>query len=79
MRANCFRKMEPKINSDEFSSNFLNVGTGKDLSIKDLLLISKITSFKGEIKWDSTKPDGTPRKLLDISRIKKLGWQPKSL
>jgi len=68
----------PKINSDEFSSNFLNVGTGKDLSIKDLaLLISKITSFKGEIKWDSSKPDGTPRKLLDISRIKKLGWEPK--
>ena len=71
-------KWEPEINSDEFSSNFLNVGTGKDLSIKDLaLLISKITSFKGEIKWDFTKPDGTPRKLLDISKIKKLGWQPK--
>lgn len=58
--------------------NFLNVGTGKDISIKDLaLMIAKITSYKGRIEWDTTKPDGTPRKLLDISKIKELGWEPK--
>ena len=58
--------------------NHLNVGTGKDISIKKLAeKIAKITKFEGEIKWDKSKPDGTPRKLLDISRITNLGWQPK--
>ncbi len=67
----------PDLNSEDFALNFLNVGTGKDLSIKDLaILIAKITSYKGEIRWDTIKPDGTPKKLLDISRITKLGWQP---
>ena len=71
-------KWNPIIKPDNFELNFLNVGTGKDLSIKDLaLLIAKITSFKGEIRWDISKPDGTPKKLLDISRIKNLGWEPK--
>ncbi len=71
-------KWSPKIDSDEFKLNYLNVGTGKELSIKELsLLIAQITDFKGEIRWDTTKPDGTPRKLLDITRIKKLGWTPK--
>ena len=56
----------------------LNVGTGKDISIKDLaILISKIVNFNGEIKWDLTKPDGTPKKQLDISKIRSLGWEPK--
>ena len=56
----------------------LNVGTGKDISIKDLaILISKIVNFNGEIKWDLTKPDGTPKKQLDISKIQSLGWEPK--
>ena len=54
---------------------FINIGTGKDLTIKELaLLIKEITGFKGELKFDSTKPDGTPRKLLDVSRINRLGW-----
>ena len=58
-------------------SQHLNVGTGHDLSIKDLsLLIAKTAGFKGEILWDSSKPDGTPRKVLDVSRISALGWQP---
>ena len=71
-------KWSPNIDSDQFKLNYLNVGTGKDLSIKDLsFLIAQITDFKGEIRWDTTKPDGTPRKLLDISRIEKLGWTPK--
>ena len=59
-------------------NNFLNVGTGKDISIRDLAFkIAKIMDFKGEIIWDSNKPNGTPKKQLDISKISKLGWQPK--
>lgn len=57
---------------------FLNVGTGKDISIKNLVeLISKETCFNGDIIWDKTKPDGTPKKLLDIEKIRSLGWSPK--
>jgi GDP-L-fucose synthase len=56
---------------------FINIGTGKDLSIKDLAhLICKIVEFKGEIIFNTSKPDGTPRKLLDVSRIFNLGWRP---
>ena len=56
---------------------FLNIGTGTDVSIRELAeLIAIATGFKGTIKWDTSKPDGTPRKLLDISRAKTLGWQP---
>tara|TARA_Y100000589_G_C27194737_1_gene646290 strand:- start:4731 stop:5726 length:996 start_codon:yes stop_codon:yes gene_type:complete len=56
----------------------LNVGTGKDITIKELAeKIKNITSFKGEILWDETKPDGTPKKQLDISQISKLGWKAK--
>ena len=55
----------------------VNVGTGEDLSIKELAtLIAREANFEGEIKWDRDKPDGTPRKLLDVSRIKALGWTP---
>jgi GDP-L-fucose synthase len=55
----------------------INVGTGKDISIKELAeLIRGIVGFEGRIDWDSSKPDGTPRKLLDISRITALGWKP---
>ena len=57
--------------------SFLNVGTGKDISIKELAdLVAEITGFKGTITWDNSMPDGTPRKLLDISRLKNLGWSP---
>jgi len=57
---------------------FLNVGTGQDESIKDLaLLVKKIVGYEGEIIFDSSKPDGMPRKLLDISRINSLGWKAK--
>ncbi len=56
---------------------FLNVGTGKEISINDLAnLISSYTGFTGEIIWDTSKPDGTPRKILDIEKIKSIGWQP---
>jgi GDP-L-fucose synthase len=55
----------------------LNVGTGHDLSIKALAeLIAHEARFKGDINWDSTKPDGTPRKVLDVSRITSMGWKP---
>ncbi len=57
---------------------FLNVGSGEEISIKELAQkISNIIGFKGEIKWDQTLPDGTPRKLLSINKIKDLGWSPK--
>lgn len=55
---------------------FVNIGTGKDISIMDLaMLIKGIVGYKGSIINDATKPDGTPRKLLDVSRLKNLGWQ----
>jgi GDP-L-fucose synthase len=54
----------------------INVGVGEDISIKELAeLIQRITGFEGKIEWDSSKPDGTPRKLLDVSRITNLGWK----
>ena len=61
---------------NKFSDNLYNVGTGKDISIKDLAeIIQKIIGHKGEVIWDTKKPDGTPRKLLDVSKIGALGWQ----
>ena len=57
---------------------FVNVGTGKDLTIKDLaLLIKRIVGFDGELTFDSSKPDGTPRKLMDVSKLHSLGWKHK--
>ena len=56
--------------------NYLNVGSGFEISIKDLAnIISKYIEYKGEIEWDETKSDGTPRKILDTKRIKKIGWK----
>ena len=55
----------------------LNVGTGKVITIYDLAKkIAKLTDYQGEIIWDKSKPDGTPIKQLDISKITKLGWSP---
>ena len=55
---------------------FLNIGTGHDLSIKDLaLLVKKIVGFEGALTFDSSKPDGTPRKLMDVSKLHDLGWK----
>ena len=59
------------------SSLHLNVGTGEDLSIKELAKkVAHAAGFTGDIEWDATKPDGTPRKVLEVSRIKALGWKP---
>lgn len=53
----------------------INVGTGQDISIKDLaLLIQEVVGFEGELRFDASKPDGTPRKLLDVARLNELGW-----
>jgi GDP-L-fucose synthase len=60
------------------SPDLINVGCGRDTTIRELAgLIQSITGFPGEIEWDSSKPDGTPRKLLDVSKLNKLDWQAK--
>ena len=57
----------------------VNIGTGKDISIRDLaILIKAITGFEGLIEFDKTKPDGTPRKVLDVSKTRELGWEAKT-
>ena len=59
------------------SSMHLNIGTGSDLTIKDLAgKVAAAAGFTGEIEWDASKPDGTPQKVLDVSIIKALGWEP---
>ncbi|MBT6170416.1 MAG: GDP-L-fucose synthase [Flavobacteriaceae bacterium] len=64
------------LNASELSHDYYNIGSGEEISIKDLgQLIKEIVGFKGSIKWDTSKPDGTPRKLLDSKRIKDLGWK----
>ena len=55
----------------------INIGTGKDLSIKEISeIVREVVGFQGEVIWDESKPDGTPRKLLDITKLKNLGYQP---
>ena len=55
---------------------FVNIGVGKDITIKELVeLIKEIVGFEGGIKYDTSKPDGTPRKLMDVSRLNSLGWE----
>ena len=82
----CFHVLEnwypDRLNAPKLSNGniltHLNVGTGKEISIKELAFkIAKIINFDGKINWDTSKPDGTPRKKLDISRIEKMGWGPK--
>ena len=59
-------------------NDFFNIGTGKEITIKGLAeLIKEVVGYDGKIVWDSTKPDGTPRKLLDVSRLEKAGWKYK--
>lgn len=61
---------------NKFEDNLYNVGSGVDLSIKQLAeLVQKVTGHNGEIIWDSSKPDGTPRKLMDVSKMNALGWK----
>ena len=59
------------------SPEIINIGCGEDVTIRELAeLICDVVGFDGELVWDKTKPDGTPRKLLDVTRIRALGWQP---
>jgi len=64
--------------SEKYDSTLhLNIGSGEDLSIKELAIrVAAAAGFTGKIEWDSSKPDGTPRKVLDVSRMKALGWKP---
>lgn len=62
---------------NSMEEHLYNVGTGVDLSIRDLAsMVQSIVGYKGEIVWDKTKPDGTPRKLMDSSKLTKKGWKP---
>ncbi len=60
------------------SPEIINIGSGEDISILELAeLICEVVDYRGELEWDTTKPDGTPRKLLDVSKLQKLGWKPR--
>ena len=60
---------------NNLTENIYNVGTGKDIKIKELAeIIKKVTGYQGKINWDASKPDGTPRKLMDVSKMKDIGW-----
>lgn len=80
--ANAIVFMMENINGKDLYDNgitHLNVGSGKDLSISDLAkLIAEVVEFKGIIEYDSSKPDGTPRKLMDVTRLDSLGWKYKT-
>lgn len=69
---------DPVVNADgipEYRNCHINVGTGEELSIRDLAaLVQSTVGFRGEIIWDATKPDGTMRKLTDVSKLHALGW-----
>ena len=57
----------------------VNAGTGKELTIKSLTeLVAKVVGYEGRIEWDTTRPNGTPRKLLDVSKAEALGWKYKT-
>ena len=79
----CLENWDPSnenapLDKDNKPLTYLNVGTGLDITIKELVeLISKNFSFKGKVTWDTSMPDGTPQKKLDVSKIKSLGWSPK--
>lgn len=68
-----------RINDPDFSPPMVNIGCGEDITIRDLaLLVRKTVGYEGAIEFDSSKPDGTPRKLLDVSKMNSLNWYPKT-
>jgi GDP-L-fucose synthase len=72
-----FEDLKPK-NSTVVRNTHINIGSGKELTIRQLAeLVKKVTGFNGELLFDSSKPDGTMRKLLDVSKLEKLGWKCK--
>ena len=67
---------DEKDSRKETRNTHINIGVGKDISIKELAeKVQKIVGFEGEISWDTTKPNGTPQKLLDVNKLHELGWQ----
>ena len=77
----CFL-LEKLLGAEDLPANLpdgmINIGVGEDLTVSELArLVQRIVGHEGEIKWDSSRPDGTPRKLMDVSRINKLGWKPR--
>jgi GDP-L-fucose synthase len=65
--------------AEQLGNETVNLGTGKELTIKELTeLVAKVIGYKGVIKWDPSRPDGTPRKLLNVSKLEKLGWRYKT-
>lgn len=75
--ANFYKERNPK-EADEIKNTHINIGTGTDLTIRELSeIVKEITGYTGVIEWDSTKPDGTLRKLLDVSKLHSLGWKEK--
>ena len=64
------------MNNYEDYEQHVNIGTGVDMTIKEVAkIVKKVVGYDGDIQWDMEKPDGTPRKLLDVSKINKLGWK----
>jgi GDP-L-fucose synthase len=65
------------IDAEQIPGGLINVGCGSDQTIRELAgIIQRVTGHRGEIRWDSSKPDGTPRKLLEVSKLQRLGWRP---
>ena len=66
------------MNNDNNSQEIVNVGTGDEISIRELAeTIAEVVGYEGLIMWDTEKPNGTMRKVMDVSRIKSTGWEPK--
>lgn len=72
------RNFNPTKEQNENGDMFLNIGTGKDVTIMELAnTVKRIVGYSGNIVWDTSKPNGTPRKLLDVSRLEGIGWEYK--
>ena len=60
----------------DLRTSIINIGTGEDVTVRELAeRVAKVVGYDGEIRWDTSKPDGTPRKLLDVSLLRSLGWK----
>ena len=66
-----------RVHAADVPDGMLNVGCGEDLTIRELAeLVQRVVGYEGAVEWDASKPDGTPRKLMDVSRLRGLGWAP---
>jgi GDP-L-fucose synthase len=76
--ADACRFVMERLDASAVPGDLVNIGCGEDLTIRELAaLVQRVVGHRGEIRWDATKPDGTPRKLLDTSRLTALGWKPR--